>query len=126
MVLTGAWIVTCGLGVSMIVFAAGYASPLSFFGFMTFVGLGNGLVIPNSTAGALSVRPHLAGTASGLAGAIMLGGGAALSQMAGSLLTPETGAWPLLWMMFGTSAASIVAISIVIWRERQLRGLDLA
>ena len=31
---------------------------------MIFVGLGNGLTIPNATAGMLSVRPHLAGTAS--------------------------------------------------------------
>ena len=93
---------------------------------MTLVGLGNGMTIPNATAGALSVRPHLAGTASGLAGAIMLGGGAGLSQMAGTMLTPETGAWPLLWMMFASSVASILAISVVIWRERQLRGLDVA
>jgi DHA1 family bicyclomycin/chloramphenicol resistance-like MFS transporter len=54
---------------------------LSFFGFMTFVGLGNGMVLPNATSGMLSVRPHLAGTASGLGGAIMIGGGAALSAL---------------------------------------------
>jgi hypothetical protein len=54
---------------------------------MTFVGLGNGMVLPNATSGMLSVRPHLAGTASGLGGAIMLGGGAALSALAGALLT---------------------------------------
>lgn len=126
MILWGAFIVTIGLAVSILVFAAGFGSQWTFFGFMTLVGLGNGMCIPNATAGALSVRPHLAGTASGLAGAIMLGGGAGLSQMAGTMLTPETGAWPLLWMMFGSSVASILAISLVIWRERQLRGLDAA
>ena len=107
-------------------FAVGLGTAFTFFGFMTLVGLGNGLTIPNATAGALSVRPHLAGTASGLAGAIMLGGGAVLSQAAGTMLTPETGAWPLLWMMFGSGAGSIVAILLVIRRERQLGGLDLA
>ena len=50
---------------------------------MTFMGLGNGMVIPNATAGALSIRPDLAGTASGLSGAMMIGFGAALSALAG-------------------------------------------
>jgi len=77
-------------------------------------------VVPNATAGMLSVRPHLAGTASGLGGAIMLGGGAALSALAGALLTPETGATTLLWMMFITSTLSIVAALTVVWRARQL------
>jgi DHA1 family bicyclomycin/chloramphenicol resistance-like MFS transporter len=93
---------------------------------MTMVGLGNGMTIPNATAGMLSVRPHLAGTASGLGGAIMIGGGAALSALAGALLKPGTGAWPLLWIMFLTSLFAIVAIRFVIWREAQLKVLDLA
>ncbi|MBP0481136.1 multidrug effflux MFS transporter [Sagittula salina] len=126
MVLWGAMIVTGGMGLSLLTFAAGFGTQWSFFGFMTLVGLGNGLTIPNATAGALSVRPHLAGTASGLAGAIMLGGGAILSQIAGTMLRPETGAWPLLWMMFGSGAASVLAIILVIRRERRLPGLDLA
>ncbi|WP_425073079.1 multidrug effflux MFS transporter [Sagittula sp. S175] len=126
MVLWGGMIVTGGMLASLVFFAVGLGTAFTFFGFMTLVGLGNGLTIPNATAGALSVRPHLAGTASGLAGAIMLGGGAVLSQAAGTMLTPETGAWPLLWMMFGSGAGSIVAILLVIRRERQLGGLDLA
>jgi DHA1 family bicyclomycin/chloramphenicol resistance-like MFS transporter len=95
-----------------------------FFGFMTFVGIGNGMTIPNATAGMLSVRPRLAGTASGLGGAIMLGGGAAMSALAGLLLHPGTGAWPLLWMMVGSSAASVVVILLVIRRTKQIGGLD--
>lgn len=125
MVLTGALIITVGMALSMVIFALGHGTALTFFGFMTFVGLGNGLTIPNATAGALSVRPHLAGTASGLAGAIMLGGGAALSQLAGALLTGAAGAWPLLWMMFGSGVAAVAAMLVVIRRARQLRGLDV-
>jgi DHA1 family bicyclomycin/chloramphenicol resistance-like MFS transporter len=53
------------------------------------------------------VRPHLAGSASGLGGALMIGGGAALSAIAGALLGPATGAWPLLWMMLGSSALGV-------------------
>lgn len=124
MVYWGTVINTFGIGLSLIFFALGWGSVISFFGFMTFVGLGNGLSIPNATAGMLSVRPHLAGTASGLGGAIMIGGGAALSALAGWLLSPETGAWPLLWLMFATSFLGIVCIRFVIWRAAQLKTLD--
>ncbi len=120
MVLWGCWLNAIGVALSAVLFLAGFGSALSFFGFMTFVGLGNGMSIPNATAGSLSVRPHLAATASGLSGAIMLGGGAALSAWAGALLTHETGAMPLLWLMLATSVLAIVAITSVIRRERSL------
>ncbi|RLK11156.1 multidrug effflux MFS transporter [Ruegeria conchae] len=120
MVLWGCWLNAIGVAISASLFLAGIGTALSFFGLMTFVGLGNGMSIPNATAGSLSVRPHLAATASGLSGAIMLGGGAALSAWAGALLTRETGAMPLLWLMLATSILAICAISSVIWREKQL------
>ncbi|MEO1777804.1 MAG: multidrug effflux MFS transporter [Pseudomonadota bacterium] len=121
MVLWGSLANLFGTALSLAIFAAGAGTPISFFAMMTFVGLGNGLVIPNATAGALSVRPHLAGTASGLAGAIMIGGGAALSALAGFLLTPETGAFPLLYIMVLTGLAALLAIGAVYRRERRLR-----
>ena len=109
-----------GSAVSLVIFALGYGSAASFFGMMTLVGLGNGLCIPNASAGMLSVRPHLAGTASGLGGSIMIGGGAGLSVLVGLLLTPETGAYPLLWMMLLTAIAGVLSITIVIRREYAL------
>ncbi|MFV0514230.1 MAG: multidrug effflux MFS transporter [Jhaorihella sp.] len=120
MVLWGCW--TCGAGIlmSLLVMLAGLGSAETFFGFMAFVGAGNGMTIPNATAGALSVRPRLAGTASGLSGAIMLGGGAGLSALAGAMLTPETGALPLLVLMLSTALLGWVAITVVIRRERRL------
>ncbi len=120
MILWGSLLICIGISISIAIFLAGYGSRYSFFGFMIFVGVGNGMSIPNATAGMLSVRPHLAGTASGLGGAIMLGGGAALSALAGFLLTPETGAYPLLWMMLGTSILGLAAILVVIRRTRAL------
>ena len=120
MVLWGCIINAAGVGASLIMFEVGLGTAFSFFAFMTFVGIGNGMVIPNATAGALSVRPHLAGTASGLAGAIMIGGGAALSALAGALLTPETGAFPLLWLMLATAAAGLVAILYTIARTKRV------
>lgn len=120
MVLAGCAICGTGVAISLTIFLMGFGSAEVFFGFMTLVGIGNGLAIPNATAGALSVRPHLAGTASGLSGAIMIGGGAALSALAGSLLSADTGAFPLLILMVATSVAGLAAILLVIRREKQL------
>ncbi|MEM7319332.1 MAG: multidrug effflux MFS transporter [Pseudomonadota bacterium] len=109
-----------GVALSLAITLSGFGTAISFFGLMTFVGVGNGMTIPNATAGALSVRPHLAGTASGLSGAIMLASGSALSALAGAMLTPETGAVPLLILMLVTAILAIVSIEVVIRRERQL------
>lgn len=123
MVLWGAWINTAGVAASLVVFLLGWGTAITFFAFMTFVGLGNGLVIPNATAGMLSVRPHLAGTASGLGGAIMLVGGAALGALVGVILVPGSGAYPLLWLMLVTSSLAIVTTMLTIRREKSL-GLE--
>ncbi|MCU9839016.1 multidrug effflux MFS transporter [Ruegeria sp. WL0004] len=120
MILGGSLMNALGIFLSLVIMLAGGGNEYTFFGFMTLVGVGNGMSIPNATAGALSVRPHLAGSASGLNGSIMLGLGAALSALAGTLLTPETGAMPLLWLMFATALLGIGAIVAVIWRARRL------
>ena len=126
LILTGTVINASGLGLSLAIFLAGFGSPLSFFGLMTFVGLGNGLVMPNATAGLLSVRPQLAGTASGLGGAIMIGGGAGLSALAGAMLDETTGAFPLLYIMLGTGLAAVASILLVFWREHRLGNRNIA
>lgn len=120
MIFWGTIILGVGMSLSLALFLGGIATPLVFFGCMTFVGVGNGMTIPNATAGMLSVRPHLAGTASGLGGAIMLAGGAGLSAFAGSLLSPESGAIPLIVLMLSTSLLGLLTILLVIRRERQL------
>ncbi|MEM9434861.1 MAG: multidrug effflux MFS transporter [Pseudomonadota bacterium] len=118
MIVAGAAILTFGMAMSLITSYAGLGSNLQFFGFCIFVGLGNGLVLPNSTAGMLSVRPHLAGTASGIGGAIMIGGGAALSSIAASRLSISSGTYPLQWIMLLTSICALVSILYVLRRER--------
>jgi DHA1 family bicyclomycin/chloramphenicol resistance-like MFS transporter len=106
---------------SALVTVAGYGSPLTFFGFMLFVGFGNGFVMPNATAGLLSVRPNLAGTASGLGGAMMIGGGAGLSSLAGHLIEGSDNALPLLLLMLGVTSLGLVAITYIFRREKKLR-----
>jgi DHA1 family bicyclomycin/chloramphenicol resistance-like MFS transporter len=123
MILWGAIISAVGVFLSLLFFLGGVQTAPIFFGFMTFVGLGNGMVLPNATSGMLSVRPHLAGTASGLGGAFMIGGGAALSALAGTLLTEGRGAFPLIWIMLITALLAVASILYTIRRERQVSGL---
>ena len=120
MAVIGTLIAVSGLGTSALLTLAGVHHPLIFFGFCVFLGLGNGVMLPNVIAGSISVRPHLAGTASGLGGAIMIGGGAALSQVAGSILTIETGTMPLQLIMLGVSVLAFLSVLFVIWRTKQI------
>lgn len=120
MIRTGALIGFLGMAIALLVTLAGHGSALMFFGFCTFVGLGNGMVIPNASAGMLSVRPQLAGTASGLGSAFMIGGGAALSAYAGSLIQNGGGDLTLLKIMTITLFLGFVSILYVMWREHHL------
>ena len=69
------------------------AHPVVFFGLMATLGIGNGLSIPAANTGAMSVRPDLAGSASGLTASMSTAMGAAGSAITGAVLTPENGAW---------------------------------
>ncbi len=120
MILTGCFAQAVGLIISPILYWIGLTYPALFFLCVTTVGLGNGMVLPNANAGMLSVRPKLAGTASGLGGAIMIGGGALLSVAAAWALTLGSGPYPLQFIMLASSLAAICAMLIVIRRERQL------
>lgn len=120
MILIGALLQAGGLSVLTMLTASGVSSEWVFFGFMTFVGLGNGMVIPNATAGMLSVRPHLAGTASGLGGAMMIGGGAALSAIAGLLLVGAETPMPLELLMVSSGLCAVLCITLTIRRNRRL------
>ena len=120
MVFFGALVATLATAASLLVFGVGLGTPASFFGFMTIVGIGNGMTIPNATSGMLSVRPHLAGTASGLGGAIMIGFGAILSALAGIILTGKDSAMPVLWLMVASTAGGLLAAAFVIRRAKAI------
>lgn len=123
MILWGLWIIFSGLSLSMVCSYIGYGTVETFFGFMIFVGLGNGLTIPNATAGMLSVRPHLAGAASGLGGAMMIAIGAALSTLAGAFLVPGSNEMPLLMLMWFSSLNGVAVIIYVLQRNKRLKKL---
>jgi DHA1 family bicyclomycin/chloramphenicol resistance-like MFS transporter len=120
MVLLGTLVTSFGLGLLALLTWAGLSGPTVFFCLTIFMGLGNGICLPNANAGMLSVRPELAGTASGLGGAILIGGGAGLAAIAGVLLHPGATEMPLILLMLTSSLASVVATLFVMHRARQI------
>ncbi|WP_157015532.1 multidrug effflux MFS transporter [Mesorhizobium xinjiangense] len=109
MMLAGNVIVATGMIVSLLLFSSGFVHALSLFGPAMLLGFGNGMTLPSANAGIVSVRPHLAGSASGLGGAMQIGGGAALSVIAGLLLSPDSGAQPLILVMLVSSCLALCA-----------------
>lgn len=107
MVLAGRILACVGLFAGLLLFVVGHVSEFAFFGATIFVGLGNGLSMPGCNVGVMSVRSDLAGSASGLAGAITMGCGAVLTWLAGLTVTGETAAIALLGLMFVVSAISL-------------------
>lgn len=121
MMFAGCLVATAGTFSALLLFGAGYFHALSLFGSTVLVGLGNGMTLPNANAGIVSVRPHLAGSASGLGGSMQIGGGAVLAMVCGILLSPQTGPWPLLWMMFFSTLGAIGA-SLYVLRIARTAG----
>lgn len=120
MVLLGTLIGTGGLVVLLVLTLTGLSGPEAFFGLMITIGLGNGICLPNANAGLLSVRPELAGSASGLGGALLIGGGAALAGLAGMLLGPGASELPLVLLMLASNIMAILCILAVMRRARSL------
>lgn len=108
MILSGGIVATMGMLLVVLFWSVGIQTAPAFFGCLFFVGLGNGLTLPSATSGMLSVKPELAGSASGLGAATMIGMGAILSAVAAALLSPSTGAWPLILIMLCCVASGIV------------------
>lgn len=114
MMISGRLVACIGLAAGLVLFLAGFVHAITIFGSTIFVGIGNGLTMPSSNAGALSVRPHLAGSASGLSGALTVAGGAAVTSITGAVLTPENGAYTLLSMMLLSSFMALLAALYVV------------
>lgn len=112
MAMFGGVVMALGMAGAFLMLQAGLFHPAVFFGACAFMGVGNGTVLPNATAAMLSVRPQLAGTASGLGGAIMIGGGAGLSALAGALLGPGTGPYPLILLMMACAVLSFLSLVV--------------
>jgi Bcr/CflA subfamily drug resistance transporter len=108
-----------GLTLGLALFLSGHVNVFTFFGATLFVGFGNGLTMPSSNAGALSVRPGLAGSASGLAGALTVGIGAVLTSATGAILTDTHGVFQLFGVMLSCVAVGLLAALTVLWIDRR-------
>jgi DHA1 family bicyclomycin/chloramphenicol resistance-like MFS transporter len=89
-------------------------APLWLFGTQMIVMVANAFVMNNAAAGAISVRPEAAGTASGAMGFLQQGIGALVSQFGAYLGGHSTSTLPLTAAIFALSIACIsVMFSIV-------------
>jgi DHA1 family bicyclomycin/chloramphenicol resistance-like MFS transporter len=63
------------------------------------MGFGNGVMLPNAIAGAVSIRPQAAGTASGFLGCIQMTIGAAFVQLGGLVLVDAATVLPMALLL---------------------------
>jgi DHA1 family bicyclomycin/chloramphenicol resistance-like MFS transporter len=107
MILFGCAITLAGGAMCFAAAVTGLLSPATLFLPMCLAALGNGLTIPNGTAGAISVDPRLTGAAAGWSGFAQMACGAAASQLVGSL---QDG-WPsaVFWFMAATSLLALTS-----------------
>ena len=119
MMLSGNVIAIAGIVTAIVLISSGAESPYAFFVPLALIGVGNGVTLPSANAGMVSVQPHLAGSASGLGGAMTIGGGAVLSVLASSVLSREDGTWPLLIVMLATGLVALLTTYIVRLQEKR-------
>ena len=84
--------------------------PLMLFAPQFITALGNGLLVPNAIAGAISVRPQAAGTASGITGFLQMAVGGAGAQAIAHVLAGAHNAMPLVIMV-----ACFAALCLLSW-----------
>lgn len=112
MIMAGAAVEFIGAGLTLALIATvPEAGPVTIFVPQIIINIGNGLLLPNAIAGAVSVRPQAAGSAAGLAGFAQMALGAAAAQTVTLALAGATTALPMGWMM----VAEVVATGVVFW-----------
>ncbi|UXT57384.1 multidrug effflux MFS transporter [Agrobacterium fabrum] len=119
MMLSGNVIAIAGIVTAIALITGGAESAYAFFVPLALIGVGNGVTLPSANAGMVSVQPHLAGSASGLGGAMTIGGGAALSVLASSVLSREDGTWPLLLVILATGLVALLTTYVVRLQEQR-------
>ncbi|MDZ7823505.1 MAG: multidrug effflux MFS transporter [Ahrensia sp.] len=78
---------------------------------MVFVGLGNGMTLPNVMAAAISLKPDAAGATSGLLGALQIGGGA-IASIIGARAVGQTGSPLALCTSLAIFAAAAFVVTL--------------
>jgi DHA1 family bicyclomycin/chloramphenicol resistance-like MFS transporter len=112
-------VIGCALTI-VLVAAFPTAGPELIFLPQLVIQLGNGVLLPNAIAGAVSVRPQAAGTASGVAGFAQMAIGAAAVQAMAYVhtLVGATTAMPLSLSMLFYAAVALAAYYGLVHRRR--------
>jgi MFS transporter, DHA1 family, multidrug resistance protein len=92
------------------------AGPAIIFLPQLVISFGNGLLLPNAIAGAISVRPQAAGAASGMTGFTQMAVGAASTQVVSIALAGGSSAMPMAWMLVIVVVATGVAYAALVRR----------
>jgi len=112
MMIIGTVVAIVGVLIIAALFALGVVHPLALFLPMFLSGMANGMTFANSIAGAVSLRPQYAGTASGLAGSMQVTGGAIASVLIGILM----GAIHSIFTMLATMLVfAVLSFGAAVW-----------
>jgi DHA1 family bicyclomycin/chloramphenicol resistance-like MFS transporter len=113
MILAGNALALVAAAVPPLLYLAGTFGAATLFLPMMLTGLANGLSLPSAISGAISVRPDIAGAASGLSGAAQIGVGAVLSAVGGVIIAGEESPMPIFAIMVVAALiAALVAVEI--------------
>ncbi len=117
MMIVGRSIACIGLSIGIVLLLTGVVHVLSIFGACIFLGIGNGMTLPSCNAGVVSVRPDLAGSASGLSGSSAVAVGALSSAFTGAVLSAFTAPATMLAIMLAFAMLGLLAALYVRWLE---------
>ena len=92
------------------------AGPAIIFLPQLLISYGNGLLLPNAVAGAVSVRPQAAGTAAGMTGFVQMSIGAVSTQVVSILLAGGSSAMPMAAMILVMALATAAAFAVLVKR----------
>ncbi|MDB5597997.1 MAG: drug resistance transporter, Bcr/CflA subfamily [Xanthobacteraceae bacterium] len=89
------------------------AGPWIIFVPQMVVGFGNGVLLPNCIAGAVSVRPHAAGAASGITGFVQMTLGALAAQFTGWVIAGAMLPLPMTLTILVFTAATALSFGVL-------------
>lgn len=116
MVLGGSTGTLFGACVLVLLVPAVYVTPWALFLPMMLIAFTQGLSMPNSLAAVISLRPDLAGAASGLAGFLQMGTAALVAQIIGSIQSGSP--YPMAIGMLVSAALMMASAVFAVTRAR--------
>ena len=116
MIAAGTLLVLGGVGATLAVMLNGAWTPAALFVPMIATGYGQGLGMPNAQAGALSVDPALAGTASGVGGFAQMAVASAVAQLVGMMQNGTP--YPMLAVMLVCGMVMVASLALIRWPVR--------